>query len=290
MAFANHFYNKLTRKYVAVFGSLFNKLTINRYDTNGEPVQSLPVPISFGPWQKFLLKNTADPNLDRKYQILLPRMSFDLENISYDPERRVSQIQKLKVSGPDGNDFVYTPTPYILNFTLHVTALNMEDGIQIIEQIIPFFQPSYTPSVYLIDGLEEPVDISIDLEQVTFTDAYDGDFQSSRVMVWTLMFTMKGYYFGPVRHGKVIKFVDVQNKLSKTSAFDQNYLGSIITVQPGMDANGEPTKNIDETVSYVSINIDDDWDYLKQLHTFEELLEKGLSDQNPDPHRTNGKL
>lgn len=290
MAFTNYFYHRLTRKYVSVFGSLFNKLTINRYGNDGEIISSMPVPISFGPWQKSLLKNTADPNLDRKYSILLPRLFFDLENIQYDPERRISQSNKILVKNEDGNSFVYTPTPYTIYFKLSLIVQNMEDGTQVIEQILPFFQPSYTPSVYLIEGLEEPIDISIDLENVTQTDVYEGDFNTPRRIVWEMSFVMRAYYFGPERRGNVIKFIDVQNKVANTASFDQNYLGSIVTSQPGMDINGNPTTDIDETITYIDINEDDAWDQLNQVHTFDELLEKDLIDKNPEPHLTNGKL
>lgn len=290
MAFTNHFYHRLTRKYVSVFGSLFNKLTINRYGNDGEVISSMPVPISFGPWQKSLLKNQADPNLDRKYSILLPRLFFDLENIQYDPERRISQSNKIMVKNEEGNSFVYTPTPYTIYFKLSLIVQNMEDGTQVIEQILPFFQPSYTPSVYLIEGLEEPIDISIDLENVSQTDVYEGDFNTNRRIVWEMSFVMRAYYFGPERRGNIIKFVDVQNKVAKTASFDQNYLGSIVTSQPGMDINGNPTTDIDETITYIDINEDDAWDQLNQVHTFDELLEKDLIDKNPELHSTNGKL
>lgn len=290
MAFTNHFYHRLTRKYVSVFGSLFNKLTINRYGNEGEVISSMPVPISYGPWQKALMRNTADPNLDRKYSISLPRLTFDLDNIQYDPERRTSQSNKISLKNEDGNSFVYTPTPYMIYFKLSLAVQNMEDGTQVIEQILPFFQPSYTPSVYLIDGLDEPIDISIDLESVTQTDIYEGDYNTPRSIVWNMTFVMRAWYFGPERRGSIIKFVDIQNKVANTASFDQNYLGSIVTSQPGLDVNGMPTKDIDQTVVYIDINEDDAWSNLTQKHTFDELLEKGLVDENPEPHLTNGKL
>lgn len=288
MAFTNHFYHSLTRKYVAIFGSLFDKLSIKRYDNDLQKtvLQTIPVPISYGPWAKFLARVESDPILNRKYQMALPRMTFELEGISYDPERRSSLLNKIIIN-KDDKTFVYNPAPYKLNFTLSIIASHVEDGTQIIEQILPFFQPSYTPSVFLIEGLEEPIDISIDLDNVSSEDVYEDDYKGLRFVKWTLTFTMKGYYFGPAKTKKIIKFVDVK---IKTQEKNDEFLSSIITAQPGLDVNGNPTTNIDETINYQSINIDDAWAELIQIHSIDEIIEKGLTSSDPNMNETNGKL
>lgn len=290
MAFTNHFYHSLTRKYIAVFGSVFNKITIKRYDKDGNELQTVPVPISFGPWQKFLLRNTSDPNLSRKYQAILPRMTFDLEGISYDSDRKINQLNKININDENSNkNFIYNPVPYNLYFTLYVTAVNMEDGAQILEQILPFFQPSFVPSVYLLNGLDSSVDVPIDLQNISYEDVYDDNFENQRFVRWTLTFIMRGQYFGPTKKGSVIKFIDVQNKIVNPDG--TSYNGSLLTIQPGMDETGNATTNIDDTVEYININNTDDWDFIKQLHVFEELKEKGLlDDEDLNPHETNGKI
>lgn len=288
MAFTNYFYHGLTRKYVAVMGTVFNKITIKRFDDGGNVLQSIPVPISFGPWQKFLLRNVADPNLSQKYQTFLPRMSFDLDNITYDNNRKSSQLNRLSLNNGEGQNFVYNPVPYNFHFTLYIDALTIQDGAQILEQITPFFQPNYTPSVFLIDGLEQSVDIPIDLVAVSYEDIYEGSYEDTRFVRWTLMFTLKGFFFGPTKHKNIIKFIDIKNKLVSHDNTSVN--GSSISIQPGLDANGNPTDDIDETINYVDIEQNDNWDIISQLHVFEELEEKGLLDVEFNPHETNGKI
>lgn len=291
MAFANHFYHRLTRKYVAVFGSLFNKITIKRYDKDGVEIQSMPVPLSYGPWQKFLARIQSDPELNRRYATLLPRMSFEIDSIAYDQERRSSQLNKLTLTDANGKNFVYNPTPYTLNFSLNIIVAHIEDGTQIVEQIIPFFQPGFVSQVHLLEGLDAPVDISVDLVSVSSEDAYDGQYEEVRMIRWTLNFTMRGFYFGPTKTKKVIKFIDVKMKIRERRDFeDKEYLGSLITLQPGLDADGNPTTDIDETILYEEINIDDNWEMLTQIHGFDELLALDLVDKDPNPNETNGKL
>lgn len=288
MAFTNYFYHGLTKKYIAIMGSVFNKITIQRFDSAGNVIQRMPVPISFGPWQKALLRNMKDPDLMQKYQAFLPRMSFDLDNVSYDHSRKSSQLNRLKLERDGTGNHSYNPVPYNFSFTLYIDTLTIEDGAQIIEQITPFFQPSYIPSVYLIDGLEKSVDIPIDLVAVSYEDIYDGSYESERFVRWTLMFNMKGFYFGPIREKSIIKFIDIKNKL--TGHDNRSINGSVITIQGGMDENGNPTDNIDETVNYIEIEETDNWDVITQLHAIEELREKELTDVDFNPHETNGKI
>lgn len=254
MSIANHFYNGTTRRYIALFGSLFNKLSITRDDNQGEEIQRMVVPISYGPYQKFLAKVVQDPNLNRPQAISLPRMSFEITSMAYDGTRKTNSLNKLRQTGSDSS-FVYSPAPYNLEFNLYIMTKYSEDGTKIMEQILPFFKPEYTFSARILDGLPA-IDLPLVLNSVSAEDIYDGDFETRRSLMWTLSFTMKVWFFGPNRERKVIKFVDVrthQNTESNTLPSGQ------VIVLPGLTANGEPTTDATETIHFDDITIDDDW-------------------------------
>jgi hypothetical protein len=258
MALVNHFYNGTTKKYVAVFGSIFNKITIERLDQQGAKVQSMIVPISYGPYQKFLARLTQDPNLDRKTAITLPRMSFEITSMSYDGTRKIGSLKKIRggpSDDPEKSYFQYSPAPYNIDFTLSIMAKNYEDGAEIMEQIIPFFKPEWTTTVKLIDNID-PIDIPLILTSTNIEDLYESDFLTRRSLLWTLNFSMKAWYFGPTRDKKVIKFIDTRYFTStNTDAIEK----SIVTIQPSLTVNGEPTTDITETIPYIEIIEDDDW-------------------------------
>jgi hypothetical protein len=259
MAIVNHFYNGTTKKYVALFGSIFNKISIVRYrqDDGGEE-QRMIVPISYGPYQKFLARVVQDPNLDRKTAITLPRMSFEMTSLTYDGTRKLNSLKKIRspdsVEKEDSN-FLYVPAPYNIDFALNIMTKYAEDGTQILEQIIPFFKPELTTSVKIIDNTG-PLDIPLILSSINLEDLYEGDFLTRRSLLWTLNFTMKAWYFGPKRARRVIKFID--NTYFPTTNFDADPT-SRVTIQPGLTANGMPTTDINETIDYEDILEDDDW-------------------------------
>ena len=187
-----YFSHGLMRKYVIVFGSMFNDLTIQR-NNGSSRVQTLAVPIAYGPKQKFLVRLDTDPNLDREIAISLPRLGFELTGINYDPIRKLNSTQK--------NSFVfsdktllrtqYTPVPYNIDFTLSIMVKNADDGTQILEQILPYFKPEWNMSVNIMPDMDISMDIPTVLNSVSLQDSYDADFMSRRVLMWDLNFTMK---------------------------------------------------------------------------------------------------
>ena len=258
MPITNHFYHGTTRRYIALFGSLFNKMSITRDDNSDNEVQRMVVPISYGPFQKFLAKVVQDPGLDRPQAISLPRMSFEITSMSYDGTRKVNSLSKLR-SGD--TKFMYAPAPYNLEFNLYVMTKYAEDGTKILEQILPFFKPEYTFSARIIDQLP-PFDIPLILTSVSAEDIYDGDFETRRSLLWTISFTMKGSYFGPERDRKTIKFVDVRHS---EGVEGQSLTTDRVTTQPGLTSDGEPTTDINETVEYTQIEYDDDWGIISMI-------------------------
>ena len=212
------------------------------------------VPISYGPYQKFLVRITQDPNLDRLPAVTLPRMAFEITSFQYDGSRKINSIKKMRSSTGD-SDFQYAPAPYNIEFSLYIMTKYAEDATQIFEQIIPFFKPEWTTTVSLVDGID-PFDVPLVLNSVTTEDIYEGDFETRRSILWTLNFTMKAWYLGPVRQKGIIKFVDTRMYDYTTAA---NTFMSQVQVHPGLTANGQPTSIANNSIFWDQIEIDDDW-------------------------------
>ena len=208
--FGQYFYNESMRRMTIGFGQIFNNIQIKRKDSTGKVVQTIRVPLAYGPKEKFLVRLDQQSSLNnREFAITLPRMGFEISNIAYDPTRKLTRIQKFKrvKSGKDGKvlDFNYTPVPYNISYNLYSFTASAEAGLQIIEQILPFFQPDYTVTVNAIPELDIKRDIPIVLNSVNYEDTYSGDFSQRRAVIYTLGFTAKTYLFGPASTQKVIK-------------------------------------------------------------------------------------
>lgn len=262
--FGQKFYNETTRRYVAMFGTLFNDIKIDRKDNSGNVVQTMKVPINYGPMEKFLARLQQDPNLTAP-AITLPRMSFEIVNMTYNPERKLAPQTRYS-SAPTGATAksTFTAMPYDITFQLNVMTKYSEDGTKILEQILPFFTPDFTPSVQLVDDLDLILDIPVVLNSVTSEDVYEQGFTERRAMTWTLDFTVKGYFFGPVVEKKVIKFIE----LNFYETLDAANSATTVTIQPGLTANGQPTTDADETIPYSQIDYEDDWGYIVQIEDF----------------------
>ena len=155
--------------------------------------------MAYGPTQKFLSRIEQQPELNKAIQITLPRMSFEMTSIQYDPTRKANITQTFKTCG-DGNTVkkVYMPVPYNIGFQLNIMTKLQDDVLQVVEQILPNFQPAFTLTIDLVDSIGEKRDIPIVLDSVSFTDDYEGDFSTRRILIYTLNFTAKTYLFGPV--------------------------------------------------------------------------------------------
>ncbi len=210
--FGRYFYNESMRRMTVAFGQLFNKIQIKNKDSSGNTVQSIAVPLAYAPKEKFLTRLDQQPDLDkREFSITLPRMSFEISGISYDSSRKLTRIQKYKTvkTGKDGKvmNYNYTPVPYDISYSLNIFTATAESGLQIVEQILPFFQPDYTVTVVAVPELDIKRDVPIVLNDVNYEDSYSGDYTSRRAVIYTLNFTAKTYLFGPANTQKVIKEV-----------------------------------------------------------------------------------
>ena len=196
-------YHEIFRKTIVAFGTLFNNIELRR------STEVMKVPLAYGPKQKFLarLDQTPDPT-NKRVQITVPRISFEINGITYDSTRKVSPTQKIKIAKDnDENKNVFMPVPYNLSFELAIISKNQEDGLQILEQILPFFQPHYNLSVKLLPTLNETKDVPVVLNSVDYEDEYEGDFSARRAIIYTLQFTVKTYLYGPITDSKTIKKV-----------------------------------------------------------------------------------
>lgn len=197
----NYFYHKSINKTVVSFGTLFNNIQIRHYDDGNNPISVLKVPLAYGPVQRFLARIEQNQSGDRTVALTLPRMSFEMTSIDYDPTRKASAIQTFKA--PDTNDSgalkrIYMPVPYNIGFELNILAKVQDDVLQIVEQILPYFQPSFNVTVNLLPQVGEKRDIPIVLNRVGFRDDYEGDYTKRRLITYTLNFTAKTYLFNEI--------------------------------------------------------------------------------------------
>jgi len=201
-----HFYFKLLRKYVILFGNIFNDIHLIRYDKTGKEVSKIKVPIAFGPKEKYVVRFEQSPDFFRDVQIVLPRMSFEYKNFTYDAARKQNALLR-SAKGADVSRLSsqYMGVPYDIDFELNIYARNTDDGNQIIEQILPHFNPDYTVTIEPVTELGFLKDIPIVLNSISPVTEYEGNFDSVRYVTWTLSFTVKGYFFGPISTPKIIR-------------------------------------------------------------------------------------
>ena len=255
--FGTYFYNESMRRMTIGFGQIFNNVQIKRKDSNGNVVQSIRVPLAYGPKEKFLVRLDQQASLNnREFSITLPRMGFDISGISYDATRKLTRTQKFKRVKTDTEgkilDFNYSPVPYNISYNLYTFTASAEAGLQIIEQILPFFQPDYTVTVNVIPELNIKRDVPVVLNSVTYEDTYTGDFTSRRAVIYTLSFTAKMYLYGPNTTQKVIK--TVQSDLYSDTDTTNKAREQRITVTP------DPT----------SADADDDFGFTTTVDFFED--------------------
>lgn len=196
---ANIFYNRTLRKYVVGFGNLFNEITLVRYNPDFSESQRMIVPIEYAPKETYVARIKGDPNLDRKVQLTLPRMSFELAGFNYDSSRKQNTNVKNFAQTSQVLVSQYNPIPYNFDFNLYLYVRNIEDGAQIIEHILSYFTPDYTIKLNMIPEMgiikEVPVILNSTSQDIDYEGTYERD---ARTIIWTLAFTVKGHIFGKV--------------------------------------------------------------------------------------------
>ena len=248
------FYHETMRNVIVAFGTLFNNIHLVRKNNSGVITQTMKVPLAYGPKQKWLTRLDADADLSSKVAITLPRLGFEIQNLAYDPTRKLNRVQKfrkVKGSSSDSNklDHQYMPVPYNLDIELYAMAKQSDDALQIVEQILPFFQPDYTLTINDMVDMGIKKDVPIILTDVSYEDSYQGDFEARRAIIYTMTFTTKFFLYGPVTSSKVIKTVQVDqyaNLPDVTPTREQRY-----TVTPNpTTADADDDFGFNETTSF----------------------------------------
>ena len=246
------FYHETIRNVVVGFGTIFNNIQLVRKDNSGVIQQTMKVPLAYGPRQKFLVRLGDDADLTKAAAVTLPRIGFEITGLTYDPGRKLNRVQKFKkVKGANSKqlDTQYMPVPYNINFQLYILAKQSDDALQVVEQILPYFQPDYTLTINDMADMGIKRDVPIILNSVAYEDSYQGDFETRRAIIYTLAFTAKFFLYGPVTSAKVIKTVQVDQYAdlpSQSPAREQRY-----TVTPNpTTADADDDFGFNETVSF----------------------------------------
>ena len=255
--FNEEFQHDLIRKYVVLFGTLFNNIHISRDSSSETRVQSFKVPVAYGPREKFLAMVSQKPGSKIK-AIQLPLMSFEITGMQQDPTRRFLRKDRYK----EGNNAAFEPAPWNITFQLNILSKSDHDASKILEQALYYFNPDWTVSAMLIEGMQRTWDVSVVYDNVSKQDIYEGDFTQRRSLIWSVDFTLKGWLHGPVNEPKVIKFIKVNTHAGMPEV--STVPVQVSTIQPGLTAEGEPTTDIEQTIPYSEIQFDDNWDYIIQ--------------------------
>ena len=248
------FYHETVRSIIVGFGTLFNDIHVVRKNNSGVVTQSMKVPLAYGPKQKWLQRLDQDAGLDSKVAITLPRLGFEIQDLAYDPARKLNRVQKfkkVKSSSDDSNkvDSQYMPVPYNLNIQLYAMAKNSDDALQIVEQVLPYFQPDYTLTIKDMEAMGIARDIPIVLNSINYEDSYRGDYAERRAIIYTLDFTTKFYLYGPVTSSKVIKTVQVDQYTDMPSAAPKREQRYTVTPNP-TTADADDDFGFNETTSF----------------------------------------
>ena len=224
----NYFYNETIRKTVIAFGTMFNNIKVKKFASDGKTISQIKVPIAYGPMQRFLARIEQQANFDDNVAITLPRLSFELQSYTYDPQRKASPITKFTLKSPSDKTKtkkMFLPVPYDVGFRLSFATKLQDDALQIIEQILPFFQPSYNVTVNMLEGVEESRDIPFTLRNVSFADEYEGDFSTRRFIQYDLDFVAQTYFYQevPTDESGVIKKVQVDYSTAIRAPRAQRY-------------------------------------------------------------------
>tara|TARA_Y100000817_G_scaffold239561_1_gene191537 strand:- start:19 stop:822 length:804 start_codon:yes stop_codon:yes gene_type:complete len=246
------FYHESIRKVIIAFGTTFNNIQLVRKDNDGNITQTMKVPLAYGPRQKWLVRLNEDADLSKQVAVTLPRIGFEIQTLSYDPTRKLNRVQKFKKvkgSNSDRLDTQYMPVPYNLSIQLYVMAKQSDDALQIVEQILPFFQPDYTLTINDMTDMGIKRDVPIILNDISYEDNYQGDFEQRRALIYTLDFTAKFYLYGPVTSSGVIKTVQVDQYADLPDASPRREQRYKVTPKPS-NADADDDFGFNETVSF----------------------------------------
>lgn len=265
----SYHYNNIIRKCVVGFGTLFNNIEIRKLNEDGSTYQRMKVPLAYGPRQKFLARLEEQPDLGRANAITLPRISFEMSGMSYDPSRKQSPVQYC-LNNPDGEGVrkTYVPVPYNLEFDVNILSKTQDDALQMIEQIVPYFQPSFNLSIKLVEEAGIVKDIPIVLNSIDFVDDFEGDFATRRTIIYTLKFTIKTYIYGPTTDVGEIKKAIVREYSNTDRTISSRYRQYEVTPKALDDINQD---GVIDTIDDSLLTADDNFGFNETVSYFENL-------------------
>ena len=246
------FYNETIRNVVVAFGTMFNDIHLVRKNNSGTIIQTMKVPLAYGPRQKFLVRLREDADLTKQVAVTLPRIGFEITGLSYDPARKLNRVQRFKKVKSGTNkqlESQYMPVPYNVDFELYVLSKQSDDALQIVEQILPFFQPDYTVTINDNAAMDSKRDVPVILNSVSYEDDYEGEFTSRRSIIYRLGFTAKFYLYGPITSAKVIRTVMVDQYTAMPDQSPKREQRYTVTPDP-TTADADDDFGFNETTSF----------------------------------------
>ena len=278
----NYYYHEIVRKTIIAFGTLFNDIHIRHQDGNGNDISDMKVPLAYGPSQKFLARLEQQADLNKPVQITMPRMSFEMTSINYDPSRKSSLVQTFKTCD-DGSKVkkVFMPVPYNIGFELNILSKLNDDSLQILEQILPYFQPHFNLTIDLVDSIGEKRDIPIILESVNFQDDYEGNFDTRRALIHTLGFTAKTYLFGHIADSSdgLIRKVQVDMYTSTDTKTAKREMRYTVTPTAKEDKNNDGVINeVDHKLLQPGDNFgfDEEFEFFNDGKTYSQVRQTDI--------------
>ncbi|MGZ4850602.1 MAG: tail sheath stabilizer and completion protein [Candidatus Bathyarchaeia archaeon] len=269
--FGQDFYFQTIRKYVSLFGTIFSEINVTRTSPANNTVDYIRVPITYAQSEKMLTRVQEAIDGDRASESLtLPVMSFEMTTIRYDGTRKLTTTGRsafLNVSTPSALSYQYNPVPYNIGFQLNIWVKYAEDGTKIVEQILPYFTPDFTVTVIMIPELNVKAEIPIILESIDQKNPYEGDLKKNQPIIWTLNFTIKGNFYGPIKSGPIILFSNTNlripaDEVSAAEGVTNTGIASFTSIFPGLTANGQPTSNAALSVPANTILANSDFGYI----------------------------
>ena len=276
-----YFYHEIIRKTIIGFGTLFNSIHIKHTDSDGKILDDTKVGLSYGPMQKFLAKIQEQAQLTKAIAITLPRMSFEMTDISYDTTRKSGITQTFKAVDGKNMKKVFMPVPYNIGFELNILSKLNDDALQIIEQILPFFQPSFNLTIDLVDSIGEKRDVPIVLDSITMQDDYEGDFSTRRALIYTLRFTAKTYLFGPIADSSdgLIRKVQVDTYTNTDTVNSTREMRYTVTPKALKDYNDDKVINTlnDALVEQGDdFGFNDSWEFFQDSKNYSQTQQKDI--------------
>ena len=261
--FGDHFYHATMRKSVAVFGTLFNDIKVIRKGAGGAVLNQIKVPLAYGPKQKFLARLDQETGFDAPMAIKLPRMAFEMTSLELDTNIKQSKMNKIvedHASDVTKKKTIAYYTSYNIGMSLYILAKNQDDGLQIVEQILPYFQPEYSVTIKPVDGFDHKQDVPVVLTGVSISDEYEGDFTERRVLTYQLDFTMKMKFYGPTQNQGIIRTINLDFEKQTPAEFFQGLNFTVgntdspssFTVSTTRDTTQNPTGSPGNSFTYTA--------------------------------------